>query len=65
MAHDTTHLAEVHAAYLDARGHAQGASTRWLTRHARRWERQRDTLDQATLARLKAVRYELADRGIR
>lgn len=59
----TTPLAEVYSAFVDARGWAHGASTRCLRRKVRRWERHRDRLDQPTLARLKAVRYELAARS--
>lgn len=55
-------IEEVHAAYVDTRGWALGASTWRLRRSERRLDRRHDRLDQPGLARLKATRDELADR---
>jgi hypothetical protein len=54
---------EVHAAFCDARGWAQGARTRQLRRRVRQLQGcERDYRDP-DYQRLMAYRHELADRG--
>jgi hypothetical protein len=58
----TSHLGQVHSAYVGARGWAMGATTRRL-RWRLRWLPQHSG-DQQTAARVKAFRDELRDRGV-
>lgn len=58
----TSSLNEVHGAYVEARGRAQGASTRRLRRQRRRWENRMERLPDVGVARLAAVRDELRER---
>lgn len=62
MHQSTSSLGEVHSAYLAETARASGASTWRLRGRIRQWERRRQRLDAATLARLRAVHHELADR---
>lgn len=62
MSEGTSRLAEAHAAYLDARGWALGASARRIARRVRRLERHRDELGEEDYARLKALRHVQAAR---
>lgn len=54
---------DVLAAYYDARGRAQGASTTRLRYQARSLGRRHDQLDSLDLARAKAIGEELRSRG--
>lgn len=61
MVEHTTRLGEVHSAYLEARGRAQGASTRrlrWRLRHM-----PQHSADHRQAAERKAVADELRTRG--
>jgi hypothetical protein len=62
VAERTSHLGEVHGAYVDARGWAQGASTLRLRWRLRRLPQH--AADQQQAAEVKALRDELCDRGV-
>lgn len=62
MPNPTSSVDRAGSAFLEARGQAQGTSGWRLRRKVRRLERRRGCLDVEGLARLKAYRYELADR---
>lgn len=65
MADSRAPIDEVHAAFVDARGWAQGAGTRTLRRKVRRLQRCDRDFYSPEFARLTALRHELADRGVR
>lgn len=62
--HSGNLLAQVHGTYVETRGRVMSFSDRKLRRVAGRLQRRHDRLDQPDLARLRAMRDEVAARRL-